>query len=207
MQVFLPKNKCIVWWILRSYLSYPNQTSYNRSGIKYITPPIEFVWQNGSVSEVLTKLLIRLKHSSGTGNLVIIRQCCDYYACMKLNGWCLIFLDQLLNDSATKIRLGNFYAVSVIVLTLAHCVYSKKADWMEGWIIITKQHMVQASIRRDGSSVLVPQLKLSASLAWRIGENFMQNQNLFNDLACLVYGVVHRRPQQPVSLWLAWYIL
>ncbi len=98
-----------------------------------------------------------------------------------------------------NLALGNPYGISSYRIDFGPSrVYSKTrliSDFGRLNYNYQNKYMVQASIRRDGSSVFGTNKSWgyfpSGSVAWRItGENFMQNQKLFNDLKLRVsYGV------------------
>ncbi len=98
-----------------------------------------------------------------------------------------------------NLALGNPYGVSSYRIDFGPSrVYSKTrliSDFGRLNYNYQNKYMVQASIRRDGSSVFGANKSWgyfpSGSVAWRIsGENFMQNQKLFSDLKLRAsYGV------------------
>lgn len=106
-----------------------------------------------------------------------------------------------LNDYVgySNLALGNPYGISSYRVDFGPSgVYSKTrliSDFGRLNYNYNNKYLLQASIRRDGSSVFGVNNQWgyfpSASAAWRIsGESFMQNQNLFNDLKLRVsYGV------------------
>jgi TonB-dependent starch-binding outer membrane protein SusC len=98
-----------------------------------------------------------------------------------------------------NLALGNPYAVSSYRVDYGPTgVYGKTkliSDFGRLNYNYQNKYMLQASLRRDGSSVFGANNRWgyfpSGSVAWRItGENFMQGQNLVNDLKLRVsYGV------------------
>jgi iron complex outermembrane receptor protein len=106
-----------------------------------------------------------------------------------------------LNDYVgySNLALGNPYGISSYRVDFGPSgVYSKTrliSDFGRLNYNYNNKYLLQASIRRDGSSVFGVNNQWgyfpSASAAWRISsESFMQSQNLFNDLKLRVsYGV------------------
>jgi iron complex outermembrane receptor protein len=106
-----------------------------------------------------------------------------------------------LNDYVgySNLALGNPYGISSYRVDFGPSgVYSKTrliSDFGRLNYNYNNKYLLQASIRRDGSSVFGVNNQWgyfpSASAAWRISsESFMQGQNLFNDLKLRVsYGV------------------
>ncbi|EOR92819.1 TonB-dependent receptor [Arcticibacter svalbardensis MN12-7] len=96
-----------------------------------------------------------------------------------------------------NLSLGNPYAISSFRIDLAGGVAEKRmiSDFARVNYNFNNKYLVQASIRRDGSSVFGANYRNgyfpAVGLGWRIDqENFMENQKVFSDLKLRAsYGV------------------